>query len=89
MEPPDTCPNCGADVPPNSRACPACGSDESTGWSEQAKYDALDLPDDAFNYDAFVQREFGSQNRRPAGRRLFWWVAALLVLALFIILVAL
>ncbi len=32
------CPNCGADVPAKARACPVCGSDEDTGWSEAATY---------------------------------------------------
>ncbi|WP_156815625.1 zinc ribbon domain-containing protein [Pseudanabaena sp. PCC 6802] len=33
-----SCPICGADVPIKARACPECGSDEQTGWSEAAKY---------------------------------------------------
>lgn len=33
-----TCPHCKADVPIKARACPQCGSDEKTGWSEQARY---------------------------------------------------
>ena len=44
--PPETCPNCGADVPPKARACPECGADEQTGWSEAARTDGLDLPDE-------------------------------------------
>jgi RNA polymerase subunit RPABC4/transcription elongation factor Spt4 len=39
-----TCPNCGADVPLKARACPECGSDKETGWSEAAQYIHL-LPD--------------------------------------------
>jgi zinc-ribbon domain len=38
------CPNCGADVPLKAKACPACGSDRETGWSEAAQYMHL-LPD--------------------------------------------
>ncbi|MEM8494267.1 MAG: zinc-ribbon domain-containing protein [Planctomycetota bacterium] len=38
------CPNCGEDVPASAAACPACGSDEETGWSEDTDYDGLDLP---------------------------------------------
>ncbi len=38
---PDVCPNCGAEVPPSAKACPECGSDEKTGWSEKARYDHL------------------------------------------------
>jgi hypothetical protein len=29
------CPNCGAVIPAKSPACPECGSDEETGWSEK------------------------------------------------------
>ena len=46
IEPPDECANCGADIPPNARACPECGADERTGWRESSIYDGLDLPDD-------------------------------------------
>jgi len=31
------CPNCYADVPWNAAACPECGSDEETGWAEDAE----------------------------------------------------
>jgi hypothetical protein len=31
------CPNCYADVPWNAVACPECGSDEETGWAEDAE----------------------------------------------------
>ena len=84
MRAPDTCPNCGADVPPNARACPECGSDEATGWGEAAKSAGLDLPDeDGFNYDEFVKREFGGEKPVPHGVHWFWWLVALLLLALF------
>ncbi|MGR3310831.1 MAG: hypothetical protein ACUZ77_08645 [Candidatus Brocadiales bacterium] len=39
------CPNCGVDVPIKAKACPDCGSDENTGWSEDTMYDTLDLPE--------------------------------------------
>ncbi len=39
------CPNCGTEVPLKALACPECGSDESTGWSEDTMYDELDLPE--------------------------------------------
>ena len=43
------CPNCGAELPLKALACPECGSDENTGWSDETMYDGLDLPnlDDA------------------------------------------
>ena len=86
MRPPETCPNCGADVPPRAKACPECGSDEKTGWADDAHAQSLDLPDDEFNYDEFVQREFGKPKRAP--RKTFWWLVALalLILSLFFLL---
>ena len=82
--PPETCPNCGADVPRHARACPECGSDEKTGWSEDAASDHLDLPEENFDYDEFVQREFGAKKHLPRGLSWFWWlVGLLLLLALF------
>jgi hypothetical protein len=84
MTPPDICPNCGADVPRTATACPECGADEQTGWSDAARTDGLDLPDDAFDYDEFVKREFGKEGPVPRGIRWFWWVIALVVAAAFL-----
>ncbi|MDX2226759.1 MAG: zinc ribbon domain-containing protein [Verrucomicrobiae bacterium] len=79
---PETCPVCGADVPPRARACPECGADEKSGWNEEdTRYDGLDLPDPDFNYDEFVKEEFGGAKRPKGISPLWWWVGiALLVL---------
>ena len=84
MTPPDTCPNCGAEVPRKSRACPECGADEHTGWSEAARSDGLGLPDESFDYNDFVKREFGGEKPVPRGIHWFWWVVALALVAAFI-----
>lgn len=82
---PDICPNCGAEVPAKAKACPECGSDEQTGWSEQARYDSLDLPDDKFDYDDFVKREFGGEKPAPRGVQRVWWLLAIaLAIGLFL-----
>jgi hypothetical protein len=84
--PPEICPHCGAEVPRNARACPECGSDEQTGWSDDAHSQRLGLPDEDFNYDEFVKEEFGPGQRRelrPRGIRWLWWVVAVLLVALF------
>ncbi len=39
------CPHCEAKVPRGASACPECGSDENTGWSEEGDYAHL-LPED-------------------------------------------
>jgi len=71
-------------VPPHARACPECGADEKTGWSEDALTSHLDLPDDSFDYEEFVNREFGHEKPLPRGIPWFWWVVALLLVALFL-----
>jgi len=85
--PPEECPNCGDEVPRNAWACPTCGSDYETGWSEEAAYDNLDLPadPDEFNYDEFVQNEFGGdkQSALPKGLHPVWWVTGVVLLILF------
>lgn len=83
---PDQCPNCGAEVPPRARSCPECGSDESTGWSEEAKVGALGLPDDNFDYNEFVKEEFGNQHPlKPKGAKWYWWLVALALVLGFVL----
>ncbi len=82
-ETPETCPVCGADVPPGARACPECGSDERTGWSERARLDGLGLPDEEFDYEGFVREEFGGERRRT-WMGWFWWAVAVAVLVVFV-----
>ena len=85
LMPPEFCPHCGAEVPPNARACPECGSDEQTGWSDRATADRLGLPDEDFDYAEFVKEEFGGQNKiRPRGVAPFWWIVAMITLAILL-----
>ena len=83
--PPEICPKCGAEVPSKARACPECGADEATGWSEEAGASGLDLPDDNFDYNDFVKREFGEKTPVPRGVRWYWWVVALALAVAFIV----
>ena len=67
---PAICPVCGSDVPAESPACPECGADHETGWNEeQSIYDGIDLPDDRFDYDDFIRREFGDKADRRTKKR--------------------
>jgi len=84
--PPEICPHCGADVPRDAKACPECGADEATAWSEAARTDGLDLPDTNFDYADFVEREFGDKKPIPRGITWFWWVVALAVAAILLVL---
>jgi uncharacterized membrane protein YvbJ len=81
---PDVCPVCGKEVPRGSLACPECGADHSSGWREDADaYDALDLPDEDFNYEDFIRKEFG-QTPKPTGITMVWWITAIVVTVLFV-----
>ena len=39
------CPICSGEVKRNAKACPHCGSDSETGWSDETVYDDIGLPD--------------------------------------------
>jgi hypothetical protein len=80
---PDICPVCGVVVPTNARACPECGSDEQTGWSEKARSDDLGIPDDSFDYDDFVEREF--QGKEPKQKHRWLWIAVAVILLLSLV----
>ena len=81
---PKVCPVCGEDVPRRSLACPECGADHNSGWKEDAyNEDGLDLPDNEFDYDDFVKREF-SGHAKPSGMKVIWWITAIVVLGIFI-----
>lgn len=83
---PEFCPVCGAEVPPNAKACPGCGADEKSGWSEETDAEELGLPDEDFDYEEFVKREFGGgkKNPIPHGIHWLWWVVAVLIIAAFV-----
>ncbi len=70
------CPNCGAEVPIKALACPECGSDEKTGWSEDTMYDSLDLP------------EFEEARKKPSTsvfqNKYFLYVVAIVTILVFI-----
>jgi len=74
-----TCPHCGADVPIKALACPKCGSDEETGWSEEAKYLHL-LPEQREEEPVRTSR-YGNW-RGPAGA-ILWGIVLLVILRLF------
>ena len=78
--PPEVCPVCGEDVPPNAQACPECGACYESGWKEDAHiYDGLDLLDEGEEDKKGTVRW-----RKKPGLHPFWRiVAALVVLALF------
>lgn len=80
---PFICPACGAEVPAKAKACPECGSDEKTGWSEQTVYDGTGIEDpdeDDFKYEDWKRRELGRGKQRSR-REWLWWIVAVVILA--------
>ncbi len=87
FKPPGQCPACGEWVPKGQAACDECGACDRSGWQNpdtSATYDGLDLPDETFDYDGFIAREFGGQQGHVSGnqRSLWFWVGIVLVIIL-------
>jgi uncharacterized membrane protein YvbJ len=74
-----TCPVCGEQVRGDALACPSCGSDDETGWSEDTAYDGMDLPID----------DEWPVNRGPAKRRKAITLAVVVLMAGLIVLLLL
>lgn len=80
FHPPGDCPICGSWVRKGAKACPDCGADDLSGWRDEAAADGLDLPDGDFDYDRFVESEWGSRKKTP-GISAIWWMTGVVVLA--------
>lgn len=52
------------------------------GWGEDDAAGGLDLPEEDFDYDRFVEREFGT-GVRPSGIKTIWWVTAIVLILVF------
>ena len=83
------CPGCGAEVPIGPRGCPKCTRPpkrrKRRSWERGPAQDGLDLPEDDFDYDEFVAREFGKVPHRRIGIAWYWWMTAVVILILLIL----
>jgi hypothetical protein len=73
-----TCPVCMEQVPAHAHACPHCGADEQTGWSESTYLDGIDV-DEEIDYDEILENEFPSKKPKPVAK-LNWIVIVAIVL---------
>lgn len=79
------CPYCGCEARVG-KPCPGCV--KTTGrpkrkkhsWEQDKALDGLDLPDEGFDYDEFVAKEFGKAPHRSLGVRWYWWALGVVVL---------
>jgi hypothetical protein len=53
---------------------------KSRSWEQDPSYDGLDLPGEDFDYEDYVEREFGGKPHRQVGIAWYWWLTALLLL---------
>jgi hypothetical protein len=64
-------------------ACPHCGADERTGWSDQTYLDGIDLGDD-IDYDDLVENEFGTPKGPGRKRNKLSWLAVVAAVLLLL-----
>ena len=84
------CPGCGAEVRVGSKGCPKCTRQPKPKkkpapkpWEQDEIHDGLDLDlpeDDPFDYDEFIDEEFGG-GRKKSGKEILWLVTAIVLLA--------
>lgn len=77
------CPYCGETIAYTAAACPECGSDEQTGWSQNTYLDGIDVGEE-IDYKEIKENEFGTSKKQ----QLPTWqmVTGLLMILLFIVL---
>ncbi|NJK92096.1 MAG: hypothetical protein HC904_09870 [Blastochloris sp.] len=85
FRPPGECPVCGTHVRRGTSACPVCGADALSGWKQDKLHQDLDLPDDSFDYESFLEEEFGSPKKSSPTKKLWWWTALILLLLLLLL----
>jgi hypothetical protein len=79
------CPSCGEEVPARARACPACGADENSGWSDKTVYDGTDIPnEEEFDYGKILENE-GLVRRKRSQLQRGWVVVTAILILIFIL----
>jgi hypothetical protein len=80
------CPFCDREVRVG-KPCPGCAKKQKPAtvkakrpWEQDQMYDSLDLPDNDFDYDEFVAREFGHLPHKKIGVKWYWWLLGVVIL---------
>ena len=83
------CPFCNRNVRVG-KPCQGCATKQGSpkpakkSWQSEPTEDGLSLPDDDFDYDDLVAREFGKTPHRQLGVKWYWWLLGVIVLAAMI-----
>lgn len=84
------CPTCGAEARVG-KPCPGCApvkkrkpeaAKKKRPWEQDSAADGLDLPDDDFDYEDFIAREFGGKPHKKTGLAWYWWLLAAVMLVI-------
>lgn len=76
------CPACGAEVRVGADRCSQCSPPKP--WEQDEIYDGLDGDfEEDFDYQEYVEREFGEEGSPRGARDWFWWCVALGLLFAF------
>lgn len=81
-----SCSFCGEIIKRKAKACPHCGSDDKTGWSEETYLDGIDLGDD-FDYDEALEKEFSTEAKPTFGWRSWKTFVGMALLVLFLVMI--
>lgn len=81
------CPYCGCEVRVGE-SCAGCAKNfkkpKRQPWAQDKSQDGLDLPDDDFDYEKFVAREFGHAPHQALGIKWYWWLLGVALLVAMI-----
>jgi hypothetical protein len=75
------CPHCGERIKRDATACRHCGSDDSTGWSNDTYMDGIDTPE-AGDYEDGLERE-GFRKPAAGGSGMLIGVVSTVLIVLF------
>ncbi|MBK1881536.1 hypothetical protein JIN85_03860 [Luteolibacter pohnpeiensis] len=79
------CPTCGSEAQVGT-PCPGCSKRREKArrsWEQDPSMDGLGETQE-FDYEDFVQREFGRGKQAQGGLKWYWWLLAVLVLVAFV-----
>jgi len=79
------CPYCGESLPKRAKACPHCGSDEKTGWSEYTYMDGINTSMDDGEYEDLYQSEFSSEKSQKSKKQIIIGIGLLVLFVLLVL----
>ena len=89
---PFECGVCGQKLAANAVVCSRCGADEKTGlredtWDADASSELGFIDEEGFDYDSFLEDEFGENSKGRKKRQLHpvWWIVGVLLVVSIIL----